>query len=415
MGYTNSSLVSYTKLSPNHSGQRTHAIDTITIHCVVGQLSAAGICGCFTSTSVQASCNYGVGKDGDIGLCVEEKNRSWCTSSNANDQRAITIETACDLTHPYAVTDKAYNALIKLCADICRRNGIKKLVWSTDKNTRMNHANGCNMTVHRDYANKACPGDFLYNRMGDIAAKVNAQLGASGGSTVGGSTGTSSDIKYKVRKTWADANSQIGAFSELANAKKMVDSHPGYKAFDLNGNQIYPAVASAPAQSGEMYRVRKSWADEKSQVGAYTILDNAKRECDKHPGYSVFNSKGQAVYSKAAAASSSDIIYIVKSGDTLSGIAAKYGTTYQVLAQYNGIANPNIINVGQQIKIPTSAAKAASAAPKKTAKEIAQEIIKGTCSDSRWSSWGNGDTRKQRVAAAGYNYTEVQNWVNQLI
>ena len=97
MGYTNSSLVSYTKLSPNHSGQRTHSIDRITPHCVVGQLSAESICGCFTSPSRQASCNYGIGKDGRISLCVEEKNRSWCSSSNANDQRAVTIECASDM------------------------------------------------------------------------------------------------------------------------------------------------------------------------------------------------------------------------------------------------------------------------------------------------------------------------------
>ncbi len=103
MGYTNSPLVVYTKLSPNHSGQRTHSIDRITPHCVVGQLSAESICGCFTSTSRQASCNYGIGTDGRVSLCVEEKNRSWCSSSNANDQRAVTIECASDMNEPYAM------------------------------------------------------------------------------------------------------------------------------------------------------------------------------------------------------------------------------------------------------------------------------------------------------------------------
>lgn len=179
MAYTNSPLVNYTKLSPNHSGQRTHAIDTITIHCVVGQCTVERLGEIFAPVSRQASSNYGVGLDGRIGMYVEEKNRSWCTSSNANDQRAITIEVASDTSEPYAVRDAAYQATIKLVADICKRNGIKKLVWSTDKNTRMNHLNGCNMTVHRDYANKSCPGTYLYNHMGDIAEKVNALLGAS--------------------------------------------------------------------------------------------------------------------------------------------------------------------------------------------------------------------------------------------
>lgn len=179
MAYTNSPLTSVTLLSPNHSGQRTHAIDTITIHCVVGQCTAKRIGEIFQPTSRQASSNYGIGYDGEIGLYVEEKNRSWCSSSNTNDQRAITIEVASDTSEPYAVTSAAYSALIKLVADICKRNGIKKLVWSTNKADRVNHKNGCNMTVHRDYANKSCPGTYLYNKHGEIAAEVNKLLGAT--------------------------------------------------------------------------------------------------------------------------------------------------------------------------------------------------------------------------------------------
>lgn len=176
---SNSPLVSYTRISPNRTPNRTHSIDTITIHCVVGQCSVETLGNIFAPSSRQASCNYGVGLDGRIGMYVEEKDRSWCSSNAANDHRAVTIEVASDTTEPYAVRDVAYNALIKLVADICKRNGIKKLVWSTDKNTRVNHLNGANMTVHRDYANKSCPGTYLYNHMGDIAAKVNAQLGAA--------------------------------------------------------------------------------------------------------------------------------------------------------------------------------------------------------------------------------------------
>ena len=174
--FTNSPLVSYTKLSPNHSGQRNHAIDTITIHCVVGQCSVETLGNIFAPTSRQASSNYGVG--GRIGMYVEEKNRSWCTSSAANDHRAITIEVASDTTEPYAVRDNVFAALLDLVTDICKRNGIKKLVWSTNKTDRVNHKNGCNMTVHRDYANKSCPGKYLYDRHGEIAAEVNKRLGA---------------------------------------------------------------------------------------------------------------------------------------------------------------------------------------------------------------------------------------------
>ena len=177
MAYTNSSLVSYTKLSPNHSGQRTHSIDRITPHCVVGQLTAEGICGCFTSPSREASCNYGIGKDGKIALCVEEKNRSWCSSSNSNDQRAVTIECASDLNAPYAMTTAVYNSLVKLCTDICKRNGKKKLLWLGDKNKTLNYSPKSDemvLTVHRWFANKSCPGEWLYSRLGDLASKVTA-------------------------------------------------------------------------------------------------------------------------------------------------------------------------------------------------------------------------------------------------
>ena len=193
---SNSALISYTKLSPNHSGKRTKKIDTITIHCMAGQLSVESCGALFAQSSRQASSNYGIGNDGRIALYVDEGNRSWCTSSNANDQRAVTIEVASDATHPYAVNSKAYDALLDLVTDICKRNEIKKLVWSTNKNERMNHLNGCNMTVHRDYANKACPGDWLYNRHGEIAAEVNRRLG-SGSSTpsTGETTGSTADIK----------------------------------------------------------------------------------------------------------------------------------------------------------------------------------------------------------------------------
>lgn len=181
---SNSPLVQYTRISPNRTAGRTSKIDTITIHCVVGQCSVETLGAVFAPTSRQASSNYGVGYDGRIGMYVEEKDRSWCSSSSYNDNRAVTIEVASDTYSPYAVRDVAYNATIKLVADICRRNGIKKLIWSTDKHTRVNHLNGCNMTVHRDYANKSCPGDYLYNRMGDIAEKVNAILGAEGEAVV---------------------------------------------------------------------------------------------------------------------------------------------------------------------------------------------------------------------------------------
>lgn len=218
---SNSPLVTYTRITKNKTSPRNHAIDTITIHCIVGQWTAKQGCDYFATTDRQCSANYVVGKDGSIGLSVDEKDRSWCSSNGTNDNRAITIEVASDTTHPYAVTAKAYAALLDLVTDICKRNGIKKLVWSTNKNDRVNHRNGCNMTVHRDFANKACPGEYLYSRHGEIAAEVNRRLqGASNGGGVvvtppaaekptGGTTGATV-TPYHVRVKITNLNIRKG-------------------------------------------------------------------------------------------------------------------------------------------------------------------------------------------------------------
>lgn len=182
MNYTNSSLVDYVKLSPNYN-KRKKKIDTITIHCVVGQLSVETIGNIFAKESRKASCNYAIDSDGRIALIVEEKNASWCSSSCSNDQRAITIEVASDTTHPYKVNEKAYDSLIKLCADICDRNGIPQLLWKADKSL-IGQVDKQNMTVHRWFANKSCPGDYLYNLHEEIADKVNKILKNKSGWTV---------------------------------------------------------------------------------------------------------------------------------------------------------------------------------------------------------------------------------------
>ena len=111
-------------------------------------------------------------------MYCEEKNRSWCTSSSSNDNRAITIEVASDTSGPYAVRNVVYESLIKLVADICKRNGIKKLLWKADRSL-IGQVDKQNMTVHRWFANKSCPGDYLYNRHSDIANRVNRILEAS--------------------------------------------------------------------------------------------------------------------------------------------------------------------------------------------------------------------------------------------
>lgn len=251
---SNSSLVSYTKISPNKTSPRQQKIDRITPHCVVGQLSAESICGCFTSPSRQASCNYGIGTDGRVSLCVEEKDRSWCSSSGANDHRAVTIECASDKTEPYAMNGKVYESLINLCVDICKRNGKNKLIWFGDKDKTLNYSPKSDemiITVHRWFANKSCPGDWLYNRLGDLAAEVTKRLGGTSSAPSTPSTGT----MYRVRKTWADSKSQIGDYTNLDNAKAMVDKNPGYTVFDESGKAVYTGKAAA-TPSFSSYKVR---------------------------------------------------------------------------------------------------------------------------------------------------------------
>lgn len=187
---SNSPLVSYTRISPNKTSPRRHKIDTITIHCFVGQVTVERGAEVFATPSKQSSCNYVIGKDGRIGLVVDEADRSWCTggydknknpirvngiSGADNDHRAITIECASESTHPYAINSKVYDSLVKLCADICKRNDIKELRWQGDKNL-VGRVDLQNMTVHRWFANKACPGDYIYNRLGQIANEVNTIL-----------------------------------------------------------------------------------------------------------------------------------------------------------------------------------------------------------------------------------------------
>lgn len=232
---SNSKLISYTKISPNRTSPRNHKIDTVTIHCVVSQCSVETLGNIFAPTSRQASCNYGIGADGRIGMYCEEKDRSWCSSNAANDNRAITIEVASDTKHPYAVNAKAYAALIDLLVDICKRNGIPRLVWSTSKADRVNHKNGCNMTVHRDYANKSCPGEYLYSRHAQIASEVNKRLG-------------STDTRPQPEKVLYRV--QTGAFRNKAGAEALLQQvkAKGFDTYMVKVNGLYKVQVGAFAQ-----------------------------------------------------------------------------------------------------------------------------------------------------------------------
>ena len=454
MAYTNSSMVAYTKLSPNHSGQRTHSIDRITPHCVVGQCTAEGLGDWFAKSSTQASSNYGIDKDGRVGLYVEEKNRSWCSSSNANDQRAITIECASDTTEPYAFRDVVYKKLIELCIDICKRNGKNKLIWFGDKDKTLSYepkSNEMILTVHRWFANKSCPGNWMYARMGDLADKVTAALQGSDSGSGGnsGSKGTQATVLKDLSEV--DAIKKVGALftadmkksgilASVSLAQFILESGYGKSELAQNANNIfgmkcslsgntwngsswdgkstytkktqeqhtdgsyetitadfrkYPCIEDSIADhsayllgamngkklrydglkgcidykkavqiikaggyatsltyveklcsiiekwnltqydakdsGGEeirWYRVRKSWADSKTQKGAYKILDNAKKCADQNPGYKVFDSDSKVVYEPKAAEPAVKVPFLVKVSISDLNIRKGPGTDY---------------------------------------------------------------------------------------
>lgn len=317
---SNSSLVAYTRISPNRTSPRNKPISKITIHHMAGDLTLEQCGNIFANSGRQASANYGIDSQGRVGQFVDERDRSWCSSSADNDHVAVTIEVANDGGAPdWHVSDAALASLLDLCVDICRRNGIQWLNYTGDKSG--------NLTMHKWFAATACPGPYLESKFSSIAQAVNDRLGQP----------------------------------------------------------------DKPSGIDQLYRVRRSWEDAKSQIGAYAVLDNAKRAANQYPGYTVFDGTGKTVYGGQSA------VYTVQNGDTLSGIAARYGTTYQALAAYNGIDNPNLIRVGQQIKIPG----------KKTVAEIAREVLRGL--------WGNGAEREKRLIAAGYDYAAVQQQVNALL
>ena len=313
MAYTNSPLVSYTKLSPNHSGQRTHSIERITPHCVVGQCSVETLGNIFLPTSRQASSNYGIGVDGRVGMYVEEKNRSWCSSSAANDQRAITIECASDNTEPYAFKDVVYKRLIELCTDICRRNGKTKLLWLGDKAKTLNYTPKSDemvLTVHRWFANKSCPGNWMYARMGDLASKVTAALG--------------SEVK-PIEPTQPTGTIKAGDLVAITGS-----TYYGGKSIPGWVKKLRWYVVEV---SGDRAVINKD------ESGRYAIMSPVKTSA-----LAVAGTKPAGDYR----------IHTVVHGDTLWGIAKTYlasGSRYTEIVKLNGL-KASVIYTGQKLKIP---------------------------------------------------------------
>ena len=221
---SNSNLVSYVKYSPFNSGERKHAIDRITPHCVVGQCAIETLGAEFAKPGKNASSNYGIDKDGRVGMFVEEDRISWCSGGNLlteaipNDHRAVTIECASDTDSPWAFRPTVYERLVELCTDICRRNGKTKLLWIDNRDVALAYQpkkDEMVLTVHRWFANKACPGDWMMERMGDLAQRVTAALSpveyddGEGGTIIEPRPTTSPQPWYAEAMAWAAENGLI--------------------------------------------------------------------------------------------------------------------------------------------------------------------------------------------------------------
>lgn len=394
---SNSSLISYTRISPNSTNPRNSTIKKITVHHQAGNLSLETLGNIVANPAREMSCNYGIDSQGRIGLYCEEKNRSWCSSSRENDHQAITIEVANDeIGGQWHVSDKAMESLIKLCVDICKRNGIAKLNFTGDKNG--------NLTAHRYFAATQCPGPYLYSKFPYIAEQVNKQLtapseGASGYTKIMGTAkATAAQMQAYIKKknpsvaqsvldmiplylsegkaegvrgdiAFAQSCLETGNFTFSGSAvtlsqnnfcglgvtsngvkgnsfatpqlgiRAQIQHLKAYACTDaLNGACVDPRftyvsrgaaiyveylgiqenpkkvgwaaganygtkilsilkdiiATTGAATSSSLYRVRKSWSDATSQIGAYSNLENAKAACKDD--YYVFDENGNIVY-----------------------------------------------------------------------------------------------------------------------
>lgn len=406
--YTNSSLVNYKKISPYCTSPRNNTIKKITIHHMAGNLSVETCGNVFQSS--QSSANYGIGTDGRIGLYVEEKDRSWASSSPSNDHQAVTIEVANDggATANWHVSDKALESLINLCVDICKRNNIEKLNFT-------GNANG-NLTMHSYFAATTCPGPYLKSKFQWIAEEVNKRLGKS--EVVENTVEEVKKSLYRIRKSWDDSKSQVGAYTNLDSAKTMCDKAGSeYSVFDSNGNVVYPikVTTTTTTVAKSVYRIRKSWNDSKSQVGAFNDINRAKKACDQAgSGYYVFDESGNAIYPivvTPATLNVGDVIKLESGAKYTNGKSIPNwvinSTLYVREIQGDNIVFSTVKTGAITGVVHNGYIVGSEAEPKKSVTEIAKEVIKGL--------WGNGADRINKLKAAGYNPDEVQAEVNKLL
>lgn len=353
---------SFLTKNPCYTAGRKITVKGLMLHSVgCPQPKASAFINSWNSPSYDNACVHGFidGNDGTVYQTLPWNHRGWhCGSGSKGSGNNTHIgvemcEPACikytggatftcsDLATARKVAERTYNAAVELFAMLCKQYGLNPLSDGVVISHKEGHSRGI-ASNHGD-------PEHLWTQLG-MGYTMNTFRQAVKAKMDGGSSGdTSSGTLYRVRKSWSDASSQLGAFAVLDNAKALADKNPGYAVFDESGKQVHPSTSGSTGSS-TLYRVRKSWADAASQKGAFNVLDNAKRCADENPGYSVFDEAGKVVYAGSAAAST----YTVQKGDSLWAIAEKHlgnGTRYNEIKKLNGLTS-DVIYAGQVLKLP---------------------------------------------------------------
>lgn len=349
---------SFLTKNPCYTAGKKITVKGLMLHSVgCPQPRASVFINSWNSPSYNNACVHGFidGNDGTIYQTLPWNHRGWhCASGSKGSGNNTHIgvemcEPACirytsgsnftcsDLAAARAVAKRTYEAAVELFAYLCKKYGLNPLADGVVISHREGHSRGI-ASNHGD-------PEHLWNGLGmgytmdGFRQAVKAAMGSAGGST--------GAVLYRVRKSWKDAGSQLGAFEKLENAKALADKNAGYAVFDPSGQQVYPAASGS---SGTLYRVRKNWSDAASQKGAFRELDNAKRCADENAGYSVYDESGKVVYTGKKSART----YEVEKGDSLWEIAESQlgnGSRYTEIKKLNGLTS-DVIYAGQVLKLP---------------------------------------------------------------
>lgn len=217
----------FTKGRKGYDGKKNFKIEEITVHHAAGVITLDTLKKVLADRNISST--YGL-RDTDVRQFVLEENTPWTNSQEAANSRAVTIEVCNSEGAPdWPVSAESYETLIELIYDIAKRNDLLPLV------------KGVSLTWHRMYSNTACPGNYLFSRLDNIVTQVNALYNAEtgGGEVPSGNTAP----MYRVRASWDDPKSQVGAFKNLSNAKALCDNlnkAPRYTVYDSEGNVVYP-------------------------------------------------------------------------------------------------------------------------------------------------------------------------------